>query len=231
MNRQQLIELAQSQYPHDTIKALQDKYGFDPKGMTKFYNHEFQWNSCAERVEWLGVRQAPPVLRTLDIGPAVGHFPFILKCLGHDVNTIEVPNFPAYTDAVEALGIPCTKAFVKAKQPLPGDHRNLDLVTATGVTFDVSEDPNAVSNGNVKLWTVDEWKFFLDDMLRRVNPHGRIMIGFNYNYPCVGPHGGYSEIWITNQSGFFHWLRSHPLVASAKLDIPRLTIHRNGISQ
>ncbi len=221
MTRDQLIEMQKQAWPSD-YQQLVDRHGYDPKGMTKFYNHDFQWSESAIRVQTLGIKAAPPAMRCLDIGPAAGHFPFLLKLLGHDVHTIEVPNNPPYTDSLEMLRIPTTQEFVLANKPLAREEgtQNLDLITSTGICFDIIPDQMTrwVHNTQGYLWGVEEWCFLIDDMLSRLRSGGRIHLKNNFNWP--GGAKGNKVVWIQEQPAFHQYLREHASVERFQIQMP-----------
>lgn len=229
MTRDQLIEMQKKAWPADYHKIV-DKHGYDPKGMTKFYNHEFQWDQAANRLKYLDFPFAPPVLRCLDIGPAAGHFPFALKLMGHTVHTQEVPNLAPYTDSLDFLGIPTTKEFVLANTPLPKvpEMQDLDFISACGVCFDIMPKqvhPHWQYNQWGYLWGIPEWKFFFEDMLDRLNPGGRAYVRFNYSWPGTP---ALNQVWVLEQPEFIQWLKGNPRVKKTDIQSPDCQIWKVG---
>lgn len=227
-----LVELQKSRWPPG-YDALIKKYGYDPTGMTKFYNHDFQWRQAATRVEWLS-RQTIPLLdtsrglRCLDIGPAAGHFPFLLKQLGHSVHAVEVPDFPAYTDSLELLGIPTTKEFLRANKPLPDvpELQGFDFISVCGIMFDnvpAQEQSYWLWNEWGYLWGTAEWKFLVHDLLSRINPGGWLYLRHNYNWP---PGQNMSRVWVMEQPEYCSWLRDNPWIADVSIRLPDVILRK-----
>jgi 2-polyprenyl-3-methyl-5-hydroxy-6-metoxy-1,4-benzoquinol methylase len=110
-------------------------------------------------------------LRILDIGCGAGLFLFALQQSGHRVVGIDLSDTQLYNDMVELLGISRLVHRVEPRQKLPDFGEPFDLITAFSICFDNMESR--------KVWGPDEWKFFLDDCISRLNPGGRIFLNFN----------------------------------------------------
>ena len=76
-----------------------------------------------------------------------------------------------FSEMFRALGLQRIFARVEAFQPLPAFDRKFDLITAFMICFNGHKSP--------ALWGPKEWSFFLDDLATRLNPGGRIRLGFN----------------------------------------------------
>lgn len=107
----------------------------------------------------LGLNDGPP-RRVLDIGTGAGHFPFVCRFFGHHAVGIDIEN-ALYDGIAGCLGIERTIVRVEPRTPLPDLGGRFDLVTACNVTFNDKRNPH----GPRLYWSVDEWQFFLDDVV------------------------------------------------------------------
>jgi SAM-dependent methyltransferase len=107
----------------------------------------------------------------LDIGSGAGYFLYICQWLGHDALGLDIEDVPMYAEMFEALGLKRVLWRVEAFQPLPAFDRKFDLITAFMICFNGHKSP--------ALWGPKEWSFLLDDLETRLNPGGRIRLGFN----------------------------------------------------
>ena len=76
-----------------------------------------------------------------------------------------------FGEMFRALGLERVIARVEAFRPLPVFDRKFDLITAFMICFN--------GHKSESLWGPKEWAFFLDDAATRLNPGGRIRLGFN----------------------------------------------------
>ena len=107
----------------------------------------------------------------LDIGSGAGYFLYICRWLGHRTVGLDIADVPLFAEMFQALGLQRVIARVEAFQPLPAFERKFDLITAFMICFNGHKSP--------ALWGPKEWSFFLDDLETRLNPGGRIRLGFN----------------------------------------------------
>jgi len=108
----------------------------------------------------------------LDLGAGAGFFLYICDRLGHRTLGLDTGDVPMFGEMFHALGLNRVISRVKAFQPLPPfDRRKFDLITAFMICFNGHKSP--------ALWGPKEWAFFLDDLETRLNPGGRIRLGFN----------------------------------------------------
>ena len=118
MNREDFEKLVQSNWPVSELENLKKKHGYDPKGMTKFYNHDSQIKASAEKAEYLSLEVLSTPQKALDIGPAAGHWPYLLQCLGYSVDALEL-DFAPYLDSLDILNVKTSIGRVEAFKPLP----------------------------------------------------------------------------------------------------------------
>jgi hypothetical protein len=90
--------------------------------------------------------------------------------LGHRCAGLDQPNcIPFMVESRRWLGIDVTDHEIRPNQPMPALGR-FDVVTAYRAQFNRS---------NGRLWSFDEWSFFLDDLRDNVlKPGGRLVIKF-----------------------------------------------------
>ena len=120
--------------------------------------------------------QRGPALRILDIGCGAGYFAYICSVFGHDVQGIDVPDFPVFNEMVRALNVRRTAWRIRPLEKLPRFEGRFDLITAFRTTFNLATDSNAEDN----TWGCREWKFLLDDLMENVLERGgRIYLHLN----------------------------------------------------
>lgn len=107
----------------------------------------------------------------LDLGSGSGFFLYICHGLGHRTLGLDTADVPMFGEMFRALGLQRVIWRVEAFQPLPAFDRRFDLITAFLICFNGHKRP--------VLWGPKEWSFFLDDLETRLNPGGRIRLGFN----------------------------------------------------
>ena len=154
------------------FQAIHDRYAVDdPGGGWRKYLDLDRWMGINLRrvqeleLDW-GRRQS-----ILDIGSGAGYFLYICEWLGHRTLGLDIADVPMFGEMFQALGLERVISRVEAFQPLPAFDRKFDLITAFMICF----------NGHKgrALWGPKEWSFFLDDLATRLNPGGRIRLGFN----------------------------------------------------
>ncbi len=143
----------------------------DPGGGWRKYLDLDRWIAINIRrvqeleLDW-GRRQS-----VLDLGSGAGYFLYICKWLGHRTLGLDIGDVQMFGEMFHALALERVIRRVEAFEPLPDFGRKFDLITAFMICF----------NGHKgrKLWKPAEWEFFLDDLETRLNPGGRIRLGFN----------------------------------------------------
>jgi hypothetical protein len=115
----------------------------------------------------IGLDRHPP-MDILDIGTGPAHFPVVAEFYGHHVIGTDLPYrttgqlqrghlYDALSDIFQIRRIPMK---VEQYVPLPKLDRRFGLVTALLAAFNL--DPER------KPWTIDAWRFFLNDLLDNV---------------------------------------------------------------
>lgn len=118
----------------------------------------------------LGLDRSPP-LEILDLGLGPGYFPFVCQQLGHRCVGLDVPGGSTFKQALRRwLGIHrVVESSILPKTPLPELGR-FDLVTAYRCQFNYNPTER-------RLWNLDEWNFFLNDLRDNVlKPGGRFVL-------------------------------------------------------
>jgi len=154
------------------FQAIHDRYAVDdPGGSWRKYLELDRWIRInLRRVEALeldwGRRKS-----VLDLGSGAGYFLHICRWLGHRTLGLDIETVPMFGEMFRALGLQRVISRVEAFRPLPAFDRKFDLITAFMICFNGHKSP--------ALWGPREWAFFLDDAATRLNPGGRIRLGFN----------------------------------------------------
>lgn len=154
------------------FQAIHDRYAVDDAGggWRKYLDLDRWMEINLRRVQELeldwGRRQS-----ILDLGSGAGYFLHICHWLGHRTLGLDIDDVPMFGEMFRALGLERVVARVEAFQPLPAFDRKFDLITAFMICFNGHKSP--------ALWGPKEWSFFLDDLETRLNPGGRIRLGFN----------------------------------------------------
>jgi SAM-dependent methyltransferase len=155
-----------------TFQAIHDRYAFENPGGG--------WTKYLDLKKWIGInlRRVHELdldwgwrKHILDLGSGVGYFLYVCKWLGHDPLGLDIDEVPMYAEMIGMLGLQRVLCRVKAFEPLPDFERKFDLITAFMICFNGHKSPS--------LWGLSEWSFFLDDLQTRLNPGGRIVLGFN----------------------------------------------------
>lgn len=157
------------------FQAIYDRHAVeDPGGSWRKYLDLPTWITINLRrvqeleLDW-GRRQS-----VLDIGSGAGYFLYICKWLGHQTLGLDIADVGMFGEMFAALGLRRVIARVAAFQPLPAFDRKFDLVTAFMICFN--------GHKSAALWGPKEWTFFLEDLAARMNPGGRICLGFNREF-------------------------------------------------
>ena len=154
----------------DRLREWQTRYLSEARNhreFVKYLNLDY-WLAAKLRIaRWLGLDETASQ-RILDLGTGPGHFAFVCKTLGHQVNTTDVElraprgqSLPHLYDAlVQLFGLERLIHRIEAFEPLPAFPHRFDLVSAQMVKFNV---PSAASTRD-SLWDTGCWRFFLRDV-------------------------------------------------------------------
>jgi SAM-dependent methyltransferase len=146
----------------NSVKATRQKLKFADldKEMTR------AWKTSIS----LGLDQSPP-LDVLDLGLGAGYFLYVCQRLGHRVVGLDRPDLPVWPQICGWLGVKTIiEHTIEPNTPLPDMGIRFDLVTAFACPFNYLELEH-------RLWTIDEWTFFFDDLRDRVlKQNGRFVL-------------------------------------------------------
>ena len=135
----------------------------------KYLDLEWGLKSGWQQLAHLHLKQPSDIL-DIGTGPGPGFFVYVAQQMGHRCAGLDQPDcIPFMVEIRRWLGIRVTDHEIKASQPMPKLGR-FDVVTAYRAQFNRS---------NGRLWSTDEWCFFLDDLRDNVlKPGGRLVIKF-----------------------------------------------------
>ncbi len=158
---------------HEVI-ARHAREGYDS---FKYFDKQHWLRSKMMRVVELGLDKSPHA-SVLDLGCGAGYFLYCCKYLGHSVHGMDLPDYEFYRDMIALFGITRTGFRIEAHKNLPQLGKRFDVITAHQICF----------NGHKtdELWGVDEWDFFLGDLIENyLNPGGTVALEFNEE-PAIG---------------------------------------------
>ena len=128
-----------------------------------------------------------PSQRILDFGSGTGQFLFVCETLGHQAIGLDLPyaeqihpEREIFKEMPPAFGVTVRRAAIQSMTPLTVDG-TFDLITSFMVCFNNHKLENE--------WRCAEWSFFVDDMLSRLDPGGRLALRLNHNEERFGPRG------------------------------------------
>ena len=143
----------------------------------KYFDKQLWLRSKMMRVIELGLDKSAPS-SVLDMGCGAGYFLYCCKYLGHSVHGLDLPDYEFYRDMIALFGISRTGFRIEPHQSLPFLGKRFDVITAHQICFN--------GHKTEKLWGVDEWDFFLNDLEENhLNPGGMIALEFNEE-PSIG---------------------------------------------
>ena len=153
------------------LREIQRRYAGSTDRYAKYADVEHWLKINLPRVQELELDRSEPK-KILDLGCGAGFFLFLAKQFGHKCLGLDVGDFPLSNELIELFGLERVTWKVRALQPLPDFGRKFDLITGFSAAFNRSEDES-------RGWNPDEWKFFLDDLDRRLEPGGEILLEIN----------------------------------------------------
>jgi len=158
--------------PAAGLAEIRRKHAVEDPGEAwpKYLNLTLWMDKNLQRVRDLGL-DAGGRRRVLDLGCGAGYFLYICRQLGHDTLGLDIDEVPMFAEMMSLLGLRRVVARVQPFVALPRFAEKFDLITAFMICFNGHKSP--------ALWGPKEWAFFLDDAATRLNPGGRIRLGFN----------------------------------------------------
>lgn len=165
-------ELFLDKIDNDRLRDIQRRYAGSTDRYAKYANVEHWLEINLPRVRELKLDHSPPK-QILDHGCGAGFFLFLAKQFGHHGVGVDVDLYPLSNELIDLFGVERVTHRIRAFQPLPDFGKRFDLITAFSSAFGRSEDES-------RGWTVEEWKFFLDDVERHRAPSsGKILLEIN----------------------------------------------------
>jgi len=154
----------------EKIRAKYYKPGekVDPK---KYLNLDEWMRTNVKRIRDHRIKKAPPKLRILDIGSGSGYFLHIARCLGHDVQGMDIDIEPVFRETFALLELPRLIHRIEPFQPLPDLGKPFDVITGHMTCFNRRADNTH--------WGKAEWDYFLHDLLKHLKPGGKIQFDLN----------------------------------------------------
>jgi len=169
--RRDQIEPFLDKIDNQRLREIQRRYAGSTDRYAKYADVEHWLKINLPRVQELELDRSEPK-KILDLGCGAGFFLFLAKQFGHKCLGLDVGDFPLSNELIELFGLERVTWKVRALQPLPDFGRKFDLITGFSAAFNRSEDES-------RGWNPDEWKFFLDDLDRRLEPGGEILLEIN----------------------------------------------------
>lgn len=155
----------------ERLRTIQNRYASSSERYAKYADVERWLKINLARVHELKLDRSAPK-QILDLGCGAGFFLFLAKQFGHHGVGVDVDLYPVSNELIELFGVERVTHQIRALQPLPDFGHKFDLITAFSSAFARSEDES-------RGWTVQEWKFFLDDVDRHRAPGGAILLEIN----------------------------------------------------
>ena len=147
----------------------------------KYFDKQHWLRSKMMRVVELGLDKSSHA-SVLDLGCGAGYFLYCCKYLGHSVHGMDLPDYEFYRDMIALFGITRTGFRIEPHKNLPQLGKRFDVITAHQICFNGHKTEG--------LWGVDEWDFFLGDLMDNyLNPGGTIALEFNEE-PAIGFYTG-----------------------------------------
>jgi SAM-dependent methyltransferase len=169
--RRDRIEPFLDKIDNQRLHDIQRRYAGSTDRYAKYADVEHWLKINLPRVQELELDRSAPK-QILDLGCGAGFFLFLAQQFGHKCLGLDVGDFPLSNELIELFGLERVTWKIRALQPLPGFGRKFDLITGFSAAFNRSEDES-------RGWNPDEWKFFLDDLERRLEPGGEILLEIN----------------------------------------------------
>lgn len=128
---------------------------------------------------WLNLPFAEPK-RILDIGSRYGQWPYLCRHYGHDAVCSDLPEVLAREEIqamLRVLNVPSLPLKIEAMKPV-GDIGKYDLITGLRTRFH-STKPRETGLTFETHWGIQEWDFFLKDIVAHIHPGGQIFFILN----------------------------------------------------
>jgi len=165
----------------DSMRRRYKQSGTEKRPSLKYLELSVHLAAAVREADWLGLFDTGPKT-VLDLGCGPGYFLYTLQEHGHEVMGLDLDEDPMYNELVRLLEIPRVVHRITRFERLPDFDKPFDLITAYSICFNRN-------NEGEEVWGRDEWSFFIDDSLSRLQPHGRLCLQFNpawaYDYDFI----------------------------------------------
>lgn len=155
----------------ERLRDIQARYGNAPDNYAKYADIRRWLERHIKRVQHLGLDRAAPK-SILDLGCGGGFFLYICRRLGHVGQGLDIDELPLLRELVDLLGVRRTTWRIEAFRRLPDLGAKFDLITAFSTRFNRDAEDR-------RVWAVEEWGFFLDDLTTHLAPGGKIFLEIN----------------------------------------------------
>jgi SAM-dependent methyltransferase len=157
------------------LREIQARYAASSEHYAKYLNSfETFFKRNVRRIQYLNLHRSPPA-DLLDLGCGAGFFLFVAKQFGHRCLGLDTDDDAIFSELMRLFDLPRVIWRIKAFEPLPDFEKSFDWITAFSTAFQGAREDSW-------RWGAAEWKFFLDDLERRLKPGGRIFFGLNPSY-------------------------------------------------
>jgi SAM-dependent methyltransferase len=153
------------------LREIQKRYAGSNDRYAKYAEVERWLKINLPRVRELKLDRSPPK-QILDLGCGAGFFLFLARQSGHHGIGVDVDLYPVSNELIDLFAVERVTHQIRAFQPLPDFGKTFDLITAFSSAFGRSEDES-------RGWTIEEWKFFLDDLDRHRAVGGKVLLEIN----------------------------------------------------
>ena len=137
---------------------------------TKYLDVDRWLDVNVRHAEDLGLLDHPPT-DVLDLGCGAGYFLLVCRALGARVLGIDVDADQVLNRMIALFKLERWTVWIKPMEKLPDFRRQFDLITGFMICFNF---PTLET-----YWSVEDWNFFLDDLLTYLKPDGRIYFSLN----------------------------------------------------
>jgi SAM-dependent methyltransferase len=169
--RRARIEPFLAKIDNQRLREIQRRHAGSSDRYAKYADVEHWLKINLPRVQELELDRSPPK-QILDLGCGAGFFLFLAKQFGHKCVGLDLGDFPLSNELIELFGLERVTWRIRAFQPLPEFGRKFYLITGFSAAFNRSEDES-------RGWNPEEWRFFLDDLDRYLQPGGEILLEIN----------------------------------------------------
>lgn len=157
-------------------EELRRRYPRAEKNIHRWADTKLWIQRNVERAQDLSLDR-PPHRHILDLGCGPGFFLYIAHKLGHSGVGLDIDVEPIFRETLRLLNVHRTVHRIEPRQRLPMPERKFDLITSYLTCFHRLERS---ADGEWRLWSPDDWQFFLDDVrANQLAPGGTLVLEFH----------------------------------------------------